>query len=44
MKQVFERIDLEGGKGMEGSAAVDEVEARLEWFEKKVRRGSSSIV
>jgi hypothetical protein len=33
---VFERIDLEGGKGIGGDAAVAEVESRLEWFTKKV--------
>jgi len=33
---VFERIDVEGGKGMGGEAAADEVEARLEWFTRKV--------
>ncbi|ODN90832.1 U3 small nucleolar RNA-associated protein 25 [Cryptococcus wingfieldii CBS 7118] len=32
VKQVFERIDLEGPKGMEGEAAVDEVEKRLTFF------------
>lgn len=35
---MFERIDLESGKGMGGEAAVNEVESRLEWFIKKVDR------
>ncbi|WWD19158.1 hypothetical protein CI109_103616 [Kwoniella shandongensis] len=35
VRQVFERFDLEGPKGMGGDAAVEEVDARLEWFTKK---------
>ncbi|KAK8854697.1 hypothetical protein IAR55_003436 [Kwoniella newhampshirensis] len=35
MRQVFERIDMEGPKGMGGDAAVEEVDGRLEWFTKK---------
>lgn len=38
VKQVFERFDLENNlKGMSGDAAAEEVDARLEWFTKKVR-------
>ena len=36
VRQIFERIDLEGAKGPDG--AVEEVEQRLTWFTKKVRR------
>lgn len=36
VRQVFERFDSEGAKGLEGDAAVDEVEQRLDWFIKKV--------
>lgn len=36
VRQGFERFDLEGGKGLEGSAATEEVEMRLEYFTKKV--------
>ncbi|OXG76614.1 U3 small nucleolar RNA-associated protein 25 [Cryptococcus neoformans Gb118] len=32
VRQVFERFDLEGPKGMNGEAAVDEVEKRLKFF------------
>jgi U3 small nucleolar RNA-associated protein 25 len=39
VKQIFERIDLEGSKGMGPDAAVEEVEKRLEWFTKKVSLG-----
>ncbi|ORY35751.1 hypothetical protein BCR39DRAFT_511920 [Naematelia encephala] len=35
VKQIFERVDLEGGKGTSGDAAIDEVDQRLEWFTKK---------
>ncbi|WVR09518.1 hypothetical protein IAU60_006586 [Kwoniella sp. DSM 27419] len=35
VRQVFERIDLEGSKALSGNAAVEEVDARLEWFTKK---------
>ncbi|WVQ95052.1 hypothetical protein IAU59_002144 [Kwoniella sp. CBS 9459] len=35
VRQVFERIDLDGPKGLSGEAAVGEVDARLEWFTKK---------
>ena len=38
VRQVFERIDVEGSQGMGGDAAVDELEARLEWLTKKVDR------
>ena len=38
VRQVFERIDVEGSKGMGGDAAGDEVEARLEWFIKQVSK------
>ncbi|WRT68504.1 uncharacterized protein IL334_005480 [Kwoniella shivajii] len=33
VRQVFERIDLEGSEGLNG--AVEEVDTRLEWFTKK---------
>nr|ODN94411.1 U3 small nucleolar RNA-associated protein 25 [Cryptococcus depauperatus CBS 7855] len=32
VRQTFERIDLEGPRGMDSEAAVDEVEKRLKWF------------
>ncbi|WVW85517.1 hypothetical protein I302_107555 [Kwoniella bestiolae CBS 10118] len=35
VRQVFERIDLEGLKALSGEAAVEEVDTRLEWFTKK---------
>ncbi|WWC93486.1 hypothetical protein V866_000321 [Kwoniella sp. B9012] len=35
VRQVFERIDLEGPKALSGPAAVEEVDTRLEWFTKK---------
>ncbi|KAK4687363.1 U3 small nucleolar RNA-associated protein 25, partial [Tremellales sp. Uapishka_1] len=35
VKQVFERFDLEGTRSMQGEAAVEEIEKRLEWFVKK---------
>ena len=35
VRQVFERFD-EGQRGFEGSAAAEEVEARLSYFTKKV--------
>lgn len=40
VRQVFERIDLEGAKGASG--AVDEVDQRLEWFTKKVSQDNDS--
>lgn len=36
VRQVFERFDLEGPKGMNGEAAVDEVEKRLKFFTENV--------
>ncbi|WVQ80182.1 hypothetical protein IAT38_002287 [Cryptococcus sp. DSM 104549] len=35
VRQVFERFDLDGPKGMGGNAAVEEVDARLEHFSSK---------
>ncbi|OCF31541.1 U3 small nucleolar RNA-associated protein 25 [Kwoniella heveanensis BCC8398] len=35
VRQVFERVDLDGPRGLNGEAAVGEVDARLEWFTKK---------
>ena len=35
VRQIFERVDLDGAKGPDG--AVEEVEQRLTWFTKKVR-------
>jgi len=37
VRQVFERFDLEGNRGVGPEAAVAEVDQRLEWFAKKVR-------
>ena len=36
IRQVFERIDLDGSNGFSGEAAAEEVEIRLDWFAKKV--------
>jgi hypothetical protein len=34
VKQIFERVDLNGPKGADG--AVEEVDQRFDWFTKKV--------
>lgn len=38
VKQTFERVDLEGVKGMSGDAAIDEVEQRFKHFTTKVSK------